>query len=67
MSKRNPCTVGEMCRNVRLELDLTQEEEAHLLGVSAITVSRWERDAMVPGLDTLRRLFHLEASKSDAA
>jgi transcriptional regulator with XRE-family HTH domain len=41
-------TVGQRIRRNRLERGLTQEQLARLLNVSAVTVSRWERDKFIP-------------------
>lgn len=38
--------VARLIRDKRLALGLTQEQFAHRLGVSVMTVSRWERGAM---------------------
>ena len=35
-------------KEIRLRLGLTQEQFAHLLGVTMITVSRWEREVSNP-------------------
>lgn len=36
-------TIGEVIREKRKELELTQEQVAHRLGVSAPAVNKWER------------------------
>jgi transcriptional regulator with XRE-family HTH domain len=43
-------TVGNVIKQARRALGLTQEELAHSLGLSVITVSRWERDVQRPSL-----------------
>jgi len=43
---------GRICL-ARRSKDLTQEELAHQLGVSMMTVSRWERGQVVPPVQRL--------------
>ena len=43
-------------KEIRDALGLTQEEFAHDLGVSSITVSRWERGKVVPSRLAVRQL-----------
>ena len=35
-------TTGQMIRQLRQKLDMTQEEFAHSLGITVSTVNRWE-------------------------
>lgn len=35
--------IGQLIRNLRTELQLTQEQFAHSIGVTFATVNRWER------------------------
>lgn len=41
-------TFAESVKNVRVQLNLTQEELAHKLGVSFATVNRWENGSYNP-------------------
>ena len=43
--------IGEVIRTLRLKNDVTQEELANRLGVSAQAVSRWENGACYPDLE----------------
>jgi transcriptional regulator with XRE-family HTH domain len=61
---------GKELRNRRKELDLTQEQLANELQVTANTVARWERDEMkIPpflhlALETIERKVLGKTSKS---
>lgn len=48
--------LGKRIRELRLQSGRTQEALAHELGVSMMTVSRWERDQHKPSLNELGRL-----------
>lgn len=41
-------TPGQRIKNLRLDRELTQYDLAYELGVTAVTVSRWERDYKPP-------------------
>jgi len=43
-----PATIGEHLRKRRLELKIHQSEAARRLGVSTVTLSRWECDKVYP-------------------
>uniref|UniRef100_A0A6M3LRR7 Putative DNA binding, helix-turn-helix domain containing protein n=1 Tax=viral metagenome TaxID=1070528 RepID=A0A6M3LRR7_9ZZZZ len=45
---------------LRKRLKLTQKELAEVLGVDAITVSRWEREEQKPSRLALRQIERLE-------
>ena len=45
---RAPTTIGGHLRRRRLQLKLLQSEAARKLGVSTVTLSRWERDSVYP-------------------
>jgi transcriptional regulator with XRE-family HTH domain len=47
---------SEEIRNLRLRLRYTQSRLAALVGVHALTVSRWERDDLIPPPDVQRIL-----------
>lgn len=49
---------------IRKELKLTQLQLALLVGVTPITVSRWERGDIVPRLPTMRFLVSLSEKKT---
>jgi transcriptional regulator with XRE-family HTH domain len=50
---------GEQLRLARARVGLSQEEAARLIGVSANTVSRWERDANAPRGEAWARLLEV--------
>jgi len=43
-----PDTSGESIKEIRQQLGLSQAALARLLGVSQVTVSKWEADRMTP-------------------
>jgi len=45
---KEPTTIGGHLRRRRLQLKLLQSQAASKLGVSTVTMSRWERDAVYP-------------------
>jgi hypothetical protein len=45
---KKPKTIGEFLRKRRLELGLRQSEAARRLGISTVTLSRWECDKVYP-------------------
>jgi len=45
---KQPTTIGGHLRRRRLQLKILQSEAARRLGVSAVTLSRWERDSVCP-------------------
>ena len=47
-------------RRVREFLDLTQEEFAHVLGVTVSTVNRWENGHAAPSKPARRAIVRLE-------
>lgn len=47
---------GERIKSVRKAMRLTQVEFAKMLKVSKQTVSNWENDEAVPGIDLLRTI-----------
>ncbi|MBK8233001.1 MAG: helix-turn-helix transcriptional regulator [Candidatus Eisenbacteria bacterium] len=51
---------AERVRRLRDSMSLTQEQLAHLLGVTFSTVNRWERDRSRPNLIARRLLLSLE-------
>ena len=50
-------TSGEIIREARLLAGLSQYELADRVGVPRQSVARWERGAVEPGFDTVRRLL----------
>lgn len=55
-------------KDIREALGLTQAEFAAQLGTSQVTVSRWEKGLMRPGVDYLRRIAALgECAMDDIA
>ena len=54
----SPETFPELVREVRRQLEISQEELAHKLGVSFATINRWENGKTTP--------FKLARGKFDA-
>lgn len=52
-------TFAEELNTIRKKRHLTQESLAEQLNVSRTTISRWETGAMVPDIDTVKRLSQL--------
>lgn len=46
-----------MIREARLQAGLSQEALAERIGVPRQSIARWERGAVEPGFDTVRRLL----------
>src|SRR6476469_1196726 len=59
-------STGQYLRSVRLQLGLTQVELAQRLGVSNVSVNRWEHDRVRPDHSTLDRYRRLELGGRDA-
>lgn len=56
-------SLGQNIRKYRKELKLTQEELAKKVGVIQSNVYRWERDIVVPSLETIKKIANaLEVS-----
>ncbi len=58
-------TIGEKILKKRTEMNLTQEGLAELIDVSRQSVSKWEMDQAVPGIDKISMLCKLFGMKSD--
>ena len=52
-------TIGEVIREKRKELELTQEQVAQRLGISAPAVNKWERGSTYPDITILPALARL--------
>ena len=52
-------TLGEKLKTYRAEHNMTQEELAARLFVTRAAVSKWERDAGYPGIDSLKLIAKL--------
>jgi DNA-binding transcriptional regulator YiaG len=52
---RKPENFPQQVKDVRLQLELSQEELAHALGVSFATVNRWENGKTTPSKLALRQ------------
>lgn len=50
----------ERIRDIRIQLQLTQEDFAHMIGVTFSTVNRWENGKSQPNRIALRLLAGLE-------
>jgi transcriptional regulator with XRE-family HTH domain len=58
---------GDLIKEARKRAGLTQAELAARAGTTQSAIARWERSAVDPGFDTVRRLvrlcgFHLEVA-----
>jgi transcriptional regulator with XRE-family HTH domain len=58
--------IGENLKSLRKGKDLTQEEAAEILGVSAQSVSKWERGETYPDITLLPALANLYKTSVDA-
>ncbi|MFN8592198.1 MAG: LuxR C-terminal-related transcriptional regulator [Thermomicrobiales bacterium] len=58
---------GWRIRGIRQVMGLSQIEFATLLGISNVTVNRWENDRAIPQPGMVERLLHLEASAPGVA
>ena len=54
---KEPTTVGGHLRRRRLQLKIFQPEAARRLGVSLVTLSRWECDKMFPTTPHQRQIL----------
>jgi transcriptional regulator with XRE-family HTH domain len=54
---KEPATIGGHLRRRRQQLKIRQSEAAGKLGVSTVTLSRWERDAVYPAWAQQRRVI----------
>ena len=57
--------IGKIIKNKRLELNMTQERMAELVGVSRQTISKWENDSICPDIDNVIRLSEIFNCKID--
>lgn len=58
--------ISENLKSLRKEKDLTQEEVAEMIGVSAQSVSKWERGDTFPDITLLPALANLYKTSVDA-
>lgn len=56
--KEKSAEIGRFLKEIRVNNGMSQEEEAHLLGVSRETICGWE-NGTIPQADNLLRLFEL--------
>ena len=52
-------SIAQKLRQLRLDRSLSQQQIASALGVTKITVSRWERAQAEPSIETFQRLCKL--------
>lgn len=57
--------IGAKLRELRLRADLTQDDVAESLGVTAATVSNYENGAIYPSLEIFYKLAKLYNASSD--
>jgi len=60
MPKEKKTEVAEMIRNLRVKLELTQEQFAAKVGVTWSTVNRWENGRGKPSPLAMRRIEELQ-------
>src|SRR5688572_16097385 len=53
---KTPKTLGQFLRKRRAEKDLKQSEGAKQLGISTVSLSKWERDLFIPKAHYICRL-----------
>lgn len=58
--------ISENLKYLRKQKDLTQEEVAEMIGVSAQSVSKWERGDTFPDITLLPALANLYKTSVDA-
>jgi transcriptional regulator with XRE-family HTH domain len=51
-------TTGTLIRQARMRAGLSQVELSQRSGKDRAQIARWERDVVVPSLETLRELLH---------
>ena len=51
-----PDNFGERLKKLRKKAGLTQEELSETLGISCMTVRRWESERSIPRIDEIRRI-----------
>jgi len=54
---------NQAIKELRLKMDMSQEDFAHLIGVKLQTISRWELGKTIPGLQAKRKLKKLIAKR----
>lgn len=59
MLKELKMTYGDKIKKLRNVLLISQQELAHILGVSIITVNRWENEKFEPTIKAKRKLRQL--------
>ena len=57
---------GKEIRNLRKQRELSQEKLAKLIGVSRVTIARWETDRQKP-LPVLERILKEKLNVADCA
>ena len=61
-----PDNFGERLKKLRKKSGLTQEELSETLGISCMTVRRWESERSIPRIDEIRRIAQaLNVPESD--
>lgn len=59
MMKATECKFGKALKVARINAELSQADVAKAVGVSGISVSKWECDRAVPGIEHGIRLARL--------
>jgi DNA-binding XRE family transcriptional regulator len=53
---KNPETLGQFLRKRRVQKGLKQSEAAKVLGISIVSLSKWERDLLIPKIEFMQKL-----------
>jgi DNA-binding XRE family transcriptional regulator len=53
---KSPETLGQFLRKRRVQKRLKQYEAAKVLGISVVSLSKWERDLFIPKIEFMRKL-----------
>lgn len=49
-------SIGEVIKNARLKKKILQKELADMLGVTQLTIGRWEREESIPSIVNQRKI-----------
>ena len=61
----NQPQIGKLIRKLRLEVGLTQEQFAALLGVTYSTINRWENGHTTPSPLAMQKLEEMQQRRGD--
>ncbi|MEH2088033.1 helix-turn-helix domain-containing protein [Nostoc sp.] len=66
MELRKPLKISDLIRELRQQLDLSQEKFAAKLGVSLRTINRWENGSTVPSQMALKLIKEMLEKMGEA-